>query len=148
MFIMYCDYSQTNISLYVQTYLNANGFTTKAEKVRGRSLLGCRIGLIQGHRTGTQLYEGYPITPENAKQRQAGDIYLPAYLVKGQRSTLLLDSFIVFCGNKTGSFQGQNPGASQMYPIDPHGYHLNGTVRTVTCISVNRSLPHPFRGSF
>lgn len=46
MFIMYCDYSQTNISLYVQTYLNANGFTTKAEKVRGRSLLGCRISLI------------------------------------------------------------------------------------------------------
>lgn len=92
MLIMLCDYWQTNISLYVQTDLNANGFTTEAEKVRGRSLLNCkilRISLIQGHRTGTsKLYQGYPITQENVKQRQIGDIYLPAYFMKGHESTL------------------------------------------------------------
>lgn len=110
MWIMHCDYWQTNISLYLQTDLNANGFTTEPEKVRGRSLLNCRtlrISLIQGHRTGTQkFYLGYPITQENVKQRQIGDIYLPAYFVKGQKSTLLLDSFTVFCGKQNWKLLG------------------------------------------
>lgn len=49
MSIMHCDYWQTNISLYVLTALNADGFTTVAETARGKSLLHCktlRISLI------------------------------------------------------------------------------------------------------
>lgn len=42
MLIKPCDYWQTNTSLYIHTDLNANGFATEAEKVRGRSLLNCR----------------------------------------------------------------------------------------------------------
>lgn len=47
--IMHCDYWQTNISLYVRTDLNADGFITVAETVRGKCLLNCktlRISLI------------------------------------------------------------------------------------------------------
>lgn len=100
MSITHRDYWQTNISVCVRTALN--GFTTVAEKVRGRSLLSSRtlrITLILGHRTGTEkVYTGYPITQENVKQSQTGDIYLLAYFVKGQRSMLLLDSCGIFCG--------------------------------------------------
>ena len=100
--IKHCGYWQTNISSYFHRDLNANVFTREAEKVIGRSLLNCRtlrISLIWGHRTRTlKRYEGYPITQENVKQRQTGDIYFPAYFVKGQRSTLSLDNFTVFCG--------------------------------------------------
>lgn len=113
---MYCDYWQTNISLHVWTDLNANGFTTLAEKVRGRSLFSCKDFKDQSN-LGAQdmtekLYEGYPITQENVKQRQTGDIYLLAYFVKGQRSTLLLDSVTVFCGNKVESFCELNTSSS------------------------------------
>lgn len=102
------DYWQTNILFYLQADLNANVFTREVGKVRGRGLLNCRtlrISLIQGHRTGTsKRYEGYPITQENVKQRQTGDIYFPAYFVKGQRSTVSLDSFTVFCGKQNWKF--------------------------------------------
>lgn len=112
MLIVYCDYWQTNISLHVQIDLNVNGFTTLAEKVRGRSLFSCKDFKDQSN-LGTQdmsekFYEGYPITQENVKQRQTGDIYLLAYFLKGQRSTLLLDSVTVFCRNKAESFSVWN----------------------------------------
>lgn len=108
MVIKHRDYWQTNISFYLQADLNANVFTREVGKVRGRGLLNCRtlrISLIQGHRTGTlKRYEGYPITQENVKQRQTGDIYFPAYFVIGQRSTVSLDSFTVFCGKQNWKF--------------------------------------------
>lgn len=117
---MHRYYWQNSISGCVRTGLNVDGFTTVAEKVRGRSLLSSRtlrISLIWGHRTGTQkLCAGYPMTRENVRQSQTGDIYLLAYFVKGHGSMLLLDSYSIFCGNTTGSFQGQNTSWGQIYP--------------------------------